>query len=105
MEVVKWVVIIYGPKEHELRVNAQLDTMILPLKRLKSEGRILNTWCSMFESSEAEWKRDTEKQAHQIALLEIMGKRLSIEDENRLSEDTKKRIEEAKQRIFRSMIP
>jgi len=105
VEVVKWVVVIYGQKEHESRINAQLDTMIFPLKRLKFEGRILNTWCSLFESSEAEWKRDTEKQAHQIALLEIMGKRLSLEDESRLSEDTKKRIEEAKQRIFRSMIP
>jgi len=105
VEVVKWVVVIYGSKEHRLRVNAQLDTMILPLKRLKSEGILLNTWCNVFASSEEEWKRDTVKQAHQIALLEIMGKRLPIDDENRLSEDTKKRIAEAGERIFRSMIP
>jgi len=101
----KHVVVVFADDEHREVIAKTIEAMRERLREHKEKGQLRNTWYNIHDSSEEEWRKETQEQAHNIALMQILGDNRGKILEDSLSEDTKKRIEEAKQRIFRAMLP
>jgi len=103
--VKKWVLVVFAEEKDEATVNSMFDKVYPLLRDLKTHGQLKNTWLSEYESSLQEWERETCQQAHEIAMMEIFGQKPECIELDKLSDETKRRLKEAKDRIFRAMLP